>query len=450
MSLPNSPWLFELNTDRKSQKLEEDKKTNIAIVGAGIAGVSTAFFILENTNKKVILIDRNRVAHGATGHNAGQVVSYFERPFHEIVEEFGLDMACDAQKAIESGWELLDHMYTKAGLDMTLSRFIGHAGFLDKEKTIEALEKSRLLKEGGMNVKDFFIDEKIVWLPEIEEKYKGLFRKVDRKEILEKLETKEDKYLACVAAQVGCLNSARFCEEVVQYMIKNYSDRFYLYEHTKINKVVLHEKNALLDAENYTIETGQVILCTNGFEHFEILNKSGLDINTKFHHNIRGEIGYMSAYLDKLNKPPFAAQYYDNNYPDIPYFYVTRRPYDFGGISSTNLISIGGPQIVVEDRENYSKEDEYPEVAKKEIEDFVKRVYGETTEKKFEHNFLWHGLMGYTTNKMRLLGREPKNPILMYNLGCNGVGILPSIYGGWKIGNMIKGEKFPPSAFDPK
>jgi hypothetical protein len=51
---------------------------------------------------------------------------------------------------------------------------------------------------------------------------------------------------------------------------------------------------------------------------------------------------------------------------------------------------------------------------------------------------------------MRVIGHEPKNPLLMYNLGCNGVGILPSIYGAWKIAKLINGEKFPESIFDPR
>jgi glycine/D-amino acid oxidase-like deaminating enzyme len=56
--------------------------------------------------------------------------------------------------------------------------------------------------------------------------------------------------------------------------------------------------------------------------------------------------------------------------------------------------------------------------------------------------------MGYTTNGMRAIGPEPLNPVLMYNLGCNGVGILPSIYGGRKIAEFLNGEVEERSMFD--
>jgi glycine/D-amino acid oxidase-like deaminating enzyme len=58
--------------------------------------------------------------------------------------------------------------------------------------------------------------------------------------------------------------------------------------------------------------------------------------------------------------------------------------------------------------------------------------------------------MGYTTNGLRLIGPDSKNPILLYNLGCNGVGILPSIFGAKRISDMLSGKKIKPMIFDPK
>lgn len=74
----------------------------MVIVGGGIAGVVTAFFTLRDTNKTVILLEADKIAHGATGHNAGQLASYFERPLWELVEEFGLELAINGQRSVES------------------------------------------------------------------------------------------------------------------------------------------------------------------------------------------------------------------------------------------------------------------------------------------------------------------------------------------------------------
>jgi hypothetical protein len=49
-----------------------------------------------------------------------------------------------------------------------------------------------------------------------------------------------------------------------------------------------------------------------------------------------------------------------------------------------------------------------------------------------------------------LIGPDPFNTILMYNLGCNGVGILPSIHGWRKTTQFILGNVSEPSIFDPQ
>ena len=451
----NSPWLHQLRKDREPTKLIGDIKTDVAIVGGGIAGVSTAFFILRNTDKKVILLEGNRIGHGATGHNAGQIVSFFSRPFHDLIKEFPLEMVAQAHKLIEEdAWELLDVMYTEAGLDIPLSRFTGHFGFASKETLYSLLADNRLRIKAGLRPKEISVVDHADFLDEAEEKYSSLFKKVSHQEILDKLETKESSFIACLSEQKGVVNSALFTERVAEFLVQAYPERFSIYEHAHINKVVLHEAEAILDAEQYTIKASRVLLCTNGFDNLSIFNKSGLDIDTRFHHSLNAIVGYMSGYLEEPIRPPTAISYlYDGLTGDEdsgkPYVYLTRRAYEYNE-NKHNLISVGGPDISLEDRRQYEKDHEYPDWAKDELDKFVRTIYETDPGKNIDYIFTWHGLMGYTNNKLRLVGAEPKNPILLYNLGCNGVGILPSIFGGDRIARIINGEKLPPSIFDPK
>lgn len=52
----------------------------------------------------------------AAGHNGGQAVDYFERPFSDIAREFGLKMASAGQIAIQSSWRLLRLFYVRLRL----------------------------------------------------------------------------------------------------------------------------------------------------------------------------------------------------------------------------------------------------------------------------------------------------------------------------------------------
>ncbi len=443
-----SPWLTQLRKDRVHFKLEQDIKTDIAIMGGGIAGISTAFFLLKYTDKNVVILEKNKLAHGATGHNAGQVVSYFERGFASLVDSFGLELASRGQKDIEDAWNLLDEMYTDARMDINFSRFLGHAGLSSLEQVLLHLKNNTLRKMGGLDTERIWIYEDAPFLSTIPNEYKDLYTLTPHKEILELLETEERSFLAVLSYQKGCVNSALFCEEVLLYLIEKYGDRFHLYEKTLISKVVLKGDYAILDAESNTVESKNIILCTNGFEGFHILNEGGLDIDTKFHHLVKGTIGYMSGYLEPMDKNPIAISYFTN--PDAttddPYFYLTRRNYETD--KNYNLISIGGPEVDIEDGTFYSRKKEFPEDMIKMIDNFVKTVYDTKPNKEIDYVYTWHGLMGYTKNGIRLIGPEPKNQTLLYNLGCNGVGILPSVYGGKRISEIFLKEKLEKSIFD--
>lgn len=456
MKRNHSPWLYQLKQDRESKKLDQDLETDVVIIGAGIAGVSTAFFVLKNTDKRVVLVDRFKLAHGATGHNAGQITSYFERGFASIAEEFGLQMAAEGQQAVEDAWGLLDEMYTDAGLNIPLSRFTGHAGLSTLEQVNFHLKNNYMRKRAGLNIETIRIAEDAPFASEISGQYAGLYTFVPHKDVLDLLETESPEYVASLSYQKGCANSALLCQEVVAFLASRYPDRFSFYEHTPIEKMILKPTGALLDAGEYEIMAGHVILCTNGFEGVTIINDGGLGINAKFHHMVHGTVGYMSGYLETMNKPPIAVSYfpqvagltdYDEESGD-PYYYLTRRQYEYEGKRDANLISIGGPELRLEDASVYGSDNDYPDDIIGTIDGFVKKTYDLDPNKKIDYVFTWHGLMGYTRNGIRLIGPEPQNPVLMYNLGCNGVGILPSIYGGKRIAEILSGKELPPSIFD--
>lgn len=454
MKTNKSPWIRQLDTERETKKLSSDLTTDVVIVGAGIAGVSTAFFILKHTPHKVTLLDRGLLAHGATGHNAGQVVARFERPLADMVKEFGFEKTAAALHELNTGWELLSEIYTDANLNILFSRVPGKRGFSDLDQFLAACADMEIEVRAQLPNSEFLVSETAPFRDAIPEQYTPLYRLTPQKDILKLLETESANYHAVAIDQAAFINSALFCQEIARFLLEKYRERFALYEHTHIRKVVLKKNHALLDAETHTITADRCVLCTNGFENIEILNEGGLEIEKRFHHEVEGVVGYMSGYLETLNKPPTAIAYFQHDSDptvDDPYFYLTRRPHDIAGKNGKhNLICVGGPELVIRDREEYLSDYDYPEKMHTDIDAFIKNTYDTNPNKKIDYEFTWHGLMGYTPSRVRIVGAEPRNPVLLYNIGCNGIGILPSIFGGRRIARLIAGETLSPSIFDPR
>lgn len=453
----NSPWIHQLNRTRPVHALERDTESDIAIIGAGISGLATAYFVLRFTNFRVILVEADKVAHGATGHNAGQIVSYFERQVSDLAREYGLELTAQAQRAVDSAWGLLDDIYAHTGLKTPFATFTGYAGCQDLQEVLLHLDNSVYCQEAGLPIEPVFISETYSDLSLIPEKYSSFYTLIPHSEILEKLETENTKFVALVTGKKGCMNSALFCEDLLHFLFTEYADRFRLVEHSPVSNIRLEKDYAVLSIKKSYLSAKKVVLCTNGFERFTITNAVGPDIDKKFHHLVRGTVGYMAAYLEPRVRAPIAISYLPNRAflqqdakADDPYFYLTRRDFELSGDNTQSLVCIGGPEALMDDSNNYRKEHPYPEEAQEQIDTFLHESFKHAPQEEISYHYKWHGLMGYTPNGLRCIGPEPLNPVLLYNLGCNGIGILPSIYGGKKISQFLAGEDLPPSIFDPQ
>lgn len=444
-----SPWLFELKNKRKTYTFDKYSEKNEAIiVGGGIAGVMTAYYLLNLTKKKVVLLESHTIASGATGHNAGQLTAYLEKPFEELVEEYGETLAIEGQKDINSAWELLEEIKNVTNLETSLHIFEGLSGCVSAEPVYTHL-KNRFLRPQVSHQKEFcLIADDCPFLDAIPSIFADLYTIVPRRVILDLLETKNTAYCAAFTAKKGCMNSAMFCEEVLKYLLKKYPQRFQVYENTQVTEVLLNKNDAqIIVNKEVRLNAERVILCTNGFRGIKIINNGGKTISTDLHEALHGKIGFMKAYTFKDNKKPIAISYYNKGTDD--YFYLTRRPSTFSADSNHNLVSVGGPEHFLADKQVYTRDWIYPEKVLQKIDTFIEQTRINEFKGHYEHVFIWHGLMGYTKKGLRLIGPEKHNPVLMYNLGCNGVGILPSIYGGKKIALFFNNQVHKSSIFDP-
>lgn len=445
----HSPWIAQLKRTRPADTLSGPLGADIVVVGGGIAGVTTAYMILARTDLSVALLEAGKVAHGATGHNAGQITSYFEKSFAELVAQFGFEKAVHAQKVVEEDARtFLDEIITHADIRTPHSQFIGYDGLSTREQLIVSLTDSELKARGGLRVRPILIAREWEGVGEIPAHLMHYAEVTSQENILALLETVDTQYIAALPFLSGCMNSALFSEEIAGYLIATYPDRFTLKEHSPVERVVLEQDRVVLESKGFQILCSNVVLCTNGFESIKIVNTVGKDVDTAFHHTVQGKVGYMGAYKEDRTKGPFASIYTHEHADDDrnPYFYTTRRPYEDEHTNAFNLVCIGGPEIALPDRAIYDPYHEYPLVISDEIDTFSAQNYQRHPP---QMDYYWHGLMGYTTSGVRLIGTEPHHSRLQYNLGCNGVGILTSIYGADRIARILRGDTLERTIFDP-
>ncbi|HEY3484091.1 MAG TPA: FAD-binding oxidoreductase [Ilumatobacteraceae bacterium] len=445
-----SPWIEQLRRDATPRPLAADTATDVAVIGAGIAGASTAFFVLERTDLSVVLIERGQLARGATGHNAGQLTTEFERPLRSLVATYGFEMAMEAQRTIEDSWDLLDEMVQRCAARVRVDRFVGHMAMFTLDHVCVHLESSALRRRAGMFVPACLVSETAPFLADIPAEFDGLFEVVPPSRIGELIGPTDARYCAVLCEMKGCANGALLVEQVIDDLLRRFPDRFTFVDHTPVTHVALERDTAVVAAGGHTVTTSRVVLCTNGFRDHVVDNLVGDDIGLHLHHRVRGTVGYMAGYVEDTASEPRATSYIRNEVIGgaIPYAYLTRRAHDAkSGLGTLNCI--GGPEDKLADIARYDPSADVPASVIHEIDDELLPIVRPRRPAGLPYDYAWHGVMGYTATGVRLIGAEPRNPVLLYNLGCNGVGFLPSIAGGDRIARLLRGEHLAPSIFDP-
>jgi len=229
-----------------------------------------------------------------------------------------------------------------------------------------------------------------------------------------------------------------------------FADRFTFADHTAVQHVILESGVATVIAGGHTLTAAHVVMCTNGFVDHIVENRVGDDITPEMHHRVAGDVGYMVGFVEDEVQEPAAFSYIRNEVigGPTPYVYVTARPHE-GADRRGTLVCIGGPEQELDDTTVYGPSWEFPRGVIDEVDREILPIVHPSRPSGLEYDYAWHGLMAYTDSRVRLIGHEPKNPVLLYNLGCNGVGFLPSIHGGFRIARLLRGEDLEPSIFDP-
>lgn len=75
---------------KKREQLREDTKTEIAVIGAGMAGVLIAYKLMKS-GKKVIVLEARRIAKGQTCNTTAKITSQHDLIYHKLTENMGVE-----------------------------------------------------------------------------------------------------------------------------------------------------------------------------------------------------------------------------------------------------------------------------------------------------------------------------------------------------------------------
>ncbi|HHD2584130.1 TPA: FAD-dependent oxidoreductase [Clostridium perfringens] len=151
---------------RKREALNKDIKTDVLVIGAGIAGILTAY-MLKQKGREVVVIDAAEIASGNTKNTTAKITSQHDLIYSKLITEFGEEKARQYAKANE----LAIKKYKEIIEDKRIE-----CDFEEKPAYVYSLNEVDVLKEEAKVAKNLGIDAEFVDEANLPFKIKGALK----------------------------------------------------------------------------------------------------------------------------------------------------------------------------------------------------------------------------------------------------------------------------------
>lgn len=117
-SMPKKPEpLWRRNVELPTfSKLGQDLDTEVAIVGAGITGITTAY-LLQKEGMKITVIDAGKILNGTTGHTTAKVTTQHGLIYDEFISHFGVERTKIYYQANHNALEWIKNMIHEQNIE---------------------------------------------------------------------------------------------------------------------------------------------------------------------------------------------------------------------------------------------------------------------------------------------------------------------------------------------
>src|SRR3954471_22411221 len=144
--------LWEATTPAETlNPLRDDTRTNICIVGAGIAGLSIAYTLARN-GQQVVVLDDGLVGRGMTARTTAHLVSALDDRYYDLEKYFGEDGAQLAAQSHSAAIDRVEQIVGEEKIDCDFERLDGYL-FEPPNESLKNLEREfEACRRSGLEV----------------------------------------------------------------------------------------------------------------------------------------------------------------------------------------------------------------------------------------------------------------------------------------------------------
>jgi len=131
------------------ERLSTDIRTDVCVIGAGIAGLSTAYHLAKQ-GKAVVVLDDGIIGGGMTGFTTAHLVSALDDRYHELERYHGVDGARLAASSHAAAISSIEKIVREEQIDCDFSRLDGYLFAPPGDKSGEIEREYRAARQAGI------------------------------------------------------------------------------------------------------------------------------------------------------------------------------------------------------------------------------------------------------------------------------------------------------------
>jgi len=392
---PKSYWM-KTRSYSPGESLDGDTRVDVAIIGGGYTGLSTAYHLKkEHPGLRIAILESEIIGYGASGRNGGFNMTLFGLTLSITALRFGKAKARQAHHYMERSVDLLKDLVDELELDCDYE----HPGFL-RVATSEKYKK-RILHEIELAHKLGL--KGIEWL--------------ERDQI--RLEVDSPSYLgAWSEPRCGILNPAK--------LSWSWADKLRpmgveIFEQTPVTEVKRGPKALHLSTPKGTVTSDKVVFATNAWSHFfPKLRSKQVPVWTHI----------------VISEPLTDTQYQSIGWQNRQGIEDARNLVHYYRLTTDNRIVMGGRDVSLS--QGYDMDRDLNEKTFKGLRNDVRTIFPSLRDLKFTDS--WGGPVSVPLEMTPALGYLGDKRVV-YSLGCVGHGVSLTHLNGQTIRDLVLERK---------
>ena len=143
-----SLWIETTKDELNIRPLEKDEETEVCVIGAGLFGLTTAYY-LSKQGKKVVVLEKGDIGEKVSGNTTGKITSQHGLFYDHLITDYGEEYAKKYLEANENAIKNIKEIIEREQIDCDFEEQDAYTYTTDQDEVVEIEKEVEAVKKLG-------------------------------------------------------------------------------------------------------------------------------------------------------------------------------------------------------------------------------------------------------------------------------------------------------------